>query len=237
MAQRRAWRTTLTLLTGSALAVGGCVSAGAAERVPTPPPITSPSDLEGMDPAAVQRERDLDAQQWQEILRKLPPVGTDSASGFGATTASKTGSTGEVWVSLLARSGSVGFAGHAAIIARQSAKTVESFSKSFSPVGRDGVVILGNSWGGRSKVIRLGVKGSSPSKRFAAASWSEDQDGKPYNKNFFDKNREDKFYCSQLVWKAWLKQGIDIEKGSVPNGAVTPADLVNSSNTTVAYRG
>lgn len=51
-----------------------------------------------------------------------------------------------------------------------------------------------------------------------------------------NKGTEASFYCSQLVWKAWLKQGIDIEKGSFPNAAVTPADLINSTNTMVNYR-
>jgi hypothetical protein len=50
-----------------------------------------------------------------------------------------------------------------------------------------------------------------------------------YNISFLDKNREDRFYCSQLVWKAYQKQGLDLEadKGLV-NPVVTPDDLYYS---------
>lgn len=41
---------------------------------------------------------------------------------------------------------------------------------------------------------------------------------------------------SQLVWLAWLDSEIDIEKGSFPNGVVSPADLANSSNTYLVER-
>lgn len=78
--------------------------------------------------------------------------------------------------------------------------------------------------------------GQSAAKYKAAAAWAEKQVPKPYNWNFLNKNTEDKFYCSQLVWKAWQKQGIDIEKGSFPNAAITPADIVNSSNTYLVKR-
>ena len=64
-----------------------------------------------------------------------------------------------------------------------------------------------------------------------AAEFAESKVGLPYNKNFFNKKTTSKYYCSQLVWQAWLAAGIDIEKGTVPNGMITPADIVNSSNT------
>jgi hypothetical protein len=34
--------------------------------------------------------------------------------------------------------------------------------------------------------------------------------GKPYNLDFFNPNREDAFYCSQLAYLAYLKHGIDL---------------------------
>jgi hypothetical protein len=34
--------------------------------------------------------------------------------------------------------------------------------------------------------------------------------GKPYNLDLFDVNREDAFYCSQLAYLAYLKNGIDL---------------------------
>ena len=36
------------------------------------------------------------------------------------------------------------------------------------------------------------------------------QVGKPYNINFLDPNREGAFYCSQLAYKAYLRQNIDL---------------------------
>ena len=47
-----------------------------------------------------------------------------------------------------------------------------------------------------------------------------------YNLNFLDKNNEDKFYCSQLAWKAYEKQGLDLEADTgLINPVVTPDDL------------
>jgi Permuted papain-like amidase enzyme, YaeF/YiiX, C92 family len=37
--------------------------------------------------------------------------------------------------------------------------------------------------------------------------------GKPYNLNFLEPEREDAYYCSQLVYKAYLGQGIDLNTG------------------------
>jgi hypothetical protein len=41
---------------------------------------------------------------------------------------------------------------------------------------------------------------------------------KPYNLNFLDSQTEDAFYCSQLIYKAYLLHGIDLNTGlAVPN--------------------
>ena len=39
------------------------------------------------------------------------------------------------------------------------------------------------------------------------------QVGKPYNLNFLEPDRDDSFYCSQLIYKAYLGQGIDLNTG------------------------
>jgi len=42
--------------------------------------------------------------------------------------------------------------------------------------------------------------------------------GKPYNLNFFDAEKEDSFYCSQLAFKAYQRQGINLNTGlGMPN--------------------
>jgi hypothetical protein len=39
------------------------------------------------------------------------------------------------------------------------------------------------------------------------------QVGKPYNLNFLDPEQEDAFYCSQLAYKAYQRQGINLNTG------------------------
>lgn len=39
------------------------------------------------------------------------------------------------------------------------------------------------------------------------------QVGKPYNLNFLDSDSEDEFYCSQLVYRAYLRCGINLNTG------------------------
>jgi hypothetical protein len=44
---------------------------------------------------------------------------------------------------------------------------------------------------------------------------------KPYNPNYFDPQSEGAFYCSQLVYKAYLAQGINLNKDTgVPAGVL-----------------
>jgi hypothetical protein len=46
---------------------------------------------------------------------------------------------------------------------------------------------------------------------------------KPYNLIFWDAQREGAFYCSQLIYKAYLAQGIDLNRNTgVPAGAMSP---------------
>ncbi|MBI4732179.1 MAG: hypothetical protein HY781_08675 [Chloroflexi bacterium] len=39
------------------------------------------------------------------------------------------------------------------------------------------------------------------------------QVGKPYNLNFLEPEREEAYYCSQLVYKAYLRQGVNLNTG------------------------
>lgn len=49
--------------------------------------------------------------------------------------------------------------------------------------------------------------------RKAVAEYCLAQVGKPYNLNFLNAETEDAFYCSQLVYKAYQKIGIDLNTG------------------------
>ncbi len=162
----------------------------------------------------------------QELSKNDPVKGNERAM-YG----NSMGTYGDILVSLIIDSGSVGFAGHAAIVSNDSNKTVESYTESFSPINKDGVQYYDNNWGNQSKALLVRPNNATTSQYSKAADYAESQVGKPYNWNFFDKDTEEKFYCSQLVWKAWLDAGINCEPGSIPNGIIAPADLVNSKNT------
>jgi hypothetical protein len=61
----------------------------------------------------------------------------------------------------------------------------------------------------REEQIRLGV---------AEYCFAQAEAKKSYNLNFFNPEREDAFYCSQLAYKAYLSQGINLNTGQgVPN--------------------
>ena len=49
--------------------------------------------------------------------------------------------------------------------------------------------------------------------RKAVADYCLRQLGKPYNLNFLNAETENAFYCSQLVYKAYLQVGIDLNTG------------------------
>ncbi|TYS31046.1 YiiX/YebB-like N1pC/P60 family cysteine hydrolase [Bacillus pumilus] len=147
------------------------------------------------------------------------------------------GIKGDVLVSydLNSSSSAIGF-GHAAIVSRKKAKTVEAWHKAWSPIKQHGVRRYTNNWGNRKKVYGLRVNKSNNTKYVNAAKYAEKQaeQKKPYNLNFFDKKTTKKFYCSQLAWRAWKNQGHDIDNLKV-DSVVSPMELVNSNNTKVFY--
>ncbi len=49
--------------------------------------------------------------------------------------------------------------------------------------------------------------------RLNVADFLLTQLGKPYNLNFLDPDREDAYYCSQLIYKAYRRNGIDLNTG------------------------
>jgi len=67
--------------------------------------------------------------------------------------------------------------------------------------------------------------------RQEVAAFCKSQVGKPYNLNFLDPEREDAYYCSQLIYKGYLRQGIDLNTGlsieSLPgtNRIIYPQEL------------
>jgi len=66
-----------------------------------------------------------------------------------------------------------------------------------------------------------------------AVQYATQQIGDPYNYNFFNVLNEDKFYCSQLVWRAWYEAGYDLD--GITNGVVAPVDLTEADDATIIY--
>jgi uncharacterized protein YycO len=120
--------------------------------------------------------------------------------------------------------------GHAAIKNSQSQQTIEAY-----PAG--GVKRYDKKWNYESMFYKAMAIGSTSTRRTSAVSYAESKIGKPYNNNFYDKWNQTKFYCSQLVWRAWYNQGIDIDDIKFDN-IVTPTEVGVSNNTyKFEYRG
>ncbi|MCW8784506.1 septation ring formation regulator EzrA [Bacillus velezensis] len=147
------------------------------------------------------------------------------------------GTKGDVLTSYEINSGSWSIGvGHAAVVSTNKSKTVEAWAKSWSPINQDGVRRYNNNWGSKKKVYGLWVKGSNNNKYINAAKYAEKQadNKKKYNFNFLNKKTTAKFYCSQLAWRSWKNQGIDIDNVKW-DSVVTPMELVKSNNTTIFY--
>ncbi|SDZ31078.1 Permuted papain-like amidase enzyme, YaeF/YiiX, C92 family [Evansella caseinilytica] len=142
------------------------------------------------------------------------------------------GKKGNILVTLDSSSSSGYFGGHAAIVSDYSSNwTVEAFAKGFSPQSpkESGVMWQINNWRTRYKTVAgYNVKGATSTDYSKAGKYAESQIGKPYNFDFTDKKTTSSFYCSQLVWRAWKKQGYEID--GVSNGVVWPKDLTKSKN-------
>ena len=69
--------------------------------------------------------------------------------------------------------------------------------------------------------------------RSRVAEYCLAQAGKPYNLNFLNSETEEKFYCSQLAYKAYQQVGIDLNTGLViehfpgTNSIIYPQELWN----------
>ncbi|MDF2473420.1 MAG: putative distant relative of cell wall-associated hydrolase [Anaerocolumna sp.] len=118
--------------------------------------------------------------------------------------------------------------GHAAII-WTSTTVVESLS--------GGVTTGPNNWN-TSKSTCYGVTtyGTTAAQDNDASNWCYSQKGKPYNWNYYDVTTRSKFYCSQLVYAAFLDlYGINLNTSDF-GSAIHPMELVNSSNTYTVYQ-
>lgn len=123
--------------------------------------------------------------------------------------------------------------GHAAII-YTSEVVVESLSQ--------GVTTGDNNWNStKNTCYGVTVKKTTTKQDGEAADWCHKQILKPYNKNYFNMSTREKFYCSQLVWAAFLdKHNIDLNTPAFTNvimlsNPIHPMELVWTDETNLIY--
>lgn len=123
--------------------------------------------------------------------------------------------------------------GHAAMVLSGSS-VIEALS--------NGVVWGDNDWNKtKTQAYGLGVKGTSVNEDASAAEYCRKQIGKPYNWNFSSIHRRDQFYCSHLIYAAYLDTcRVDLNTGtfdgSIGSEAIHPSELLSGPKTTLLYR-
>lgn len=161
---------------------------------------------------ALKEESDKDVELQENSIQSLSVNKSSSAT---------LGSTGDILITPYGQSSSGGsFTGHAGIVDLKWTNTIESYPG-------DGVQRRVNDWKTRyPKVLGGSVKNAEPGDYLAASRYAVSKIGCSYNKSFGQKRLTDKFYCSQLVWRAWYEQGYDLDKDS--GDYVLPTDLISN---------
>lgn len=117
--------------------------------------------------------------------------------------------------------------GHAAIIYSRNI-VIESL------IG--GVTSGKNDWNtSKSTCYGVTVNGTTTAQDAIAADWCYNRIGKPYNFNYLNTKTRNSFYCSQLIWAAFLDNfNIDLNTSDFL-GAIHPVELVSTSKTRIIY--
>lgn len=142
------------------------------------------------------------------------------------------GNPGDILVTLDGTSAGLDWAGgHTGIVSDVSGYVVEAFGN--KKIGQNGVRHWINDWKTRYKKVKaLWVDGAKANDYTSVATYNRQQIGKGYNYNFFNIKTTARFYCSQLVWRAWFNRGWNLNYGG---SAVWPVDLIKSPYTIVYY--
>ncbi|MGG6359110.1 YiiX/YebB-like N1pC/P60 family cysteine hydrolase [Peribacillus frigoritolerans] len=214
--------------------LGSTISAQAADTETVQP---SQKEIEKMLDDA-KKETEFAKKNWNKIAKEKIEEGkkegnrkkSDSTLSTMATgTANFT--TGDLLVTMDSTYGSAGFRyGHAAIVYTSNEYTIESYDTT----GVKKFAMTKWKPGGKiDTMIALWVKGATSTDYGQAKSYSGSQIGDPYNYSFWDSDRSDKFYCSQLLWKAWKYAGFNVNGGW--DTLISPYDIVQDSDTTGYY--
>lgn len=163
--------------------------------------------------------REIELSENIDVSLETNSVGYDSIGDYGdiLVTLDSASSSSSAWAG-----------GHAGLV-----ENTNYVFESFGNKGDlNGVRRWPNDWKTRYRsVTGLRVNGASNSDYQNAVAEAKKHLGKPYNYDFFNITTTTKFYCSQLVWRAWKNQGFDLNDG----GAVWPVDLIQSSKTYTFY--
>jgi len=124
--------------------------------------------------------------------------------------------------------------GHTALVYDDYGKKTIEITGSLSP--EDNVVrIFPNTWisnaGQTPQVALLRIKDTTEKERQRIIEYAEKQMGKPYNYSFLF-NRNNSFYCSDLVSRAVASVGINVNYDYL---ATTGSDMIVSPNTYLIY--
>lgn len=170
-------------------------------------------------PEKVENFREERLQYLQEIN---PQFKSSKARSLNRLSPSSLGVYGDILITPFGQSSSGGsFTGHAGIVCLDSDYSMEAYTG-------DGVQRRVNDWKKRyPKVIDAGIEGPAWKKHYVgAAQYAENRKGFGYNANIMNKWTTKKFYCSQLVWRAWYEQGFDLDKDG--GNSVIPTDLISN---------
>lgn len=125
---------------------------------------------------------------------------------------------------------------HSAIVAPQRIEAVIEAKK----LGHTADFRYGKWESDKHTIWQVGVLSTSVDQDYNAGHWAGQQQGKPYNLNFWSCYQTDSFYCSQLVWAAYYyTAGVDLNKSDNDFGssiAVHPGEFVENPNTLITYR-
>ena len=172
-------------------------------------------------------------KEWSKVKSKpieADKVPTNNSVVKSSTTTSSTGTyptrNGVILVTADAYKGLIP-TGHAAIIWTYGT-VVESLS--------GGVTTGPSNWYSTKKTCYgVTVRGTTNDQDNEASNWCYNQFGKKYNFDYFNPYTRSKFYCSQLVYAAFLDlYGIDMNT-SASGVAVHPMALVNTPETSLLY--
>lgn len=117
--------------------------------------------------------------------------------------------------------------GHSAII-KTSSTVVESTAR--------GVVMGPNNWNKTKKqCYAVTVRETTEEEDCEASNWCFGQLRKPYNFNYLNIWTRSRFYCSQLIWAAFLDNyGINLDTSAFGH-AIHPLELVTSPKTDLIF--